>query len=155
MDVAGNDIIRFLLIDRKDGPTQGAGHFAKQGELFFQSFGGFFAVCLILGMGRKAFLGNSPVKNHGSLGRVQIFDHPQKSGGKTVGGVRGFSLGICEGGDGVKAAVGVVVSVDKDHAHFFAALGSGGFLAEGSGGWRRHSIRGPLETSRRRRRRAG
>ena len=69
-----------------------------------------------------AFGRDSTVKNHCSLGRVKILDNSQKGGGKTVGCVGGLPLRVGQGSDGVKAAIGVVVAVDKNHAHFFSTL---------------------------------
>ena len=153
VNITRNDVIRLLLLDGENGPTQSGGYVMQKRELALESFGSFFSVGFVGGMEGHAFGGDSTVKNHRSLGGVKILHNSQKGGGEAVRCVGGFPLRVSQGSDGVKAAIGVVVAVDKNHAHFFSALVSGaglelGFgLATTSGGWRRHSIRGPFVVS--------
>lgn len=50
-DIAGDNIVRFFVLNREGGPTESDGDFAEERKLFFESLGSFFAVGFIFGVG--------------------------------------------------------------------------------------------------------
>jgi hypothetical protein len=56
---------------------------------------------------------------------MEVFDHAKESRGKAVRGVCGLPPRVGQGRDGIEATIRVVVTVDKNSAHFFSGLVSG------------------------------